>query len=392
MAIAVKVTGISRKATLQDIYDFFSFSGPITSIHAENDADADTQTAHVAFTEQKSLDTALLLTGAMIVDQVVVVEPIVDYQPPSDAKLYSTSSDQGAADGVTPAATPIKKAEEMMRSLLSRGYVLGQDAMQRARDFDERIEFSRTAAAGTAAIRDGIVALPGTITAGAKALPGTISAGAMALPGTISAGASTITAGAMALPTTISAGAKALGENVAATAATIDKKLYISQSFNAGTAGFARSISTVDEKLQISEKTKGAFLAAEAKLSEAGEVLGQNKLIASSKEWVMGVTSKIGNYVEGERSELTAAELEAVKAAAASEKIVPTSESEEAGEGIASDDKSATQEADKPEGGNLPDSQDIKTEDKAAEVAKPEPETDAAPPAVKPKEDDAPVF
>ncbi|CAI5494526.1 unnamed protein product [Closterium sp. Naga37s-1] len=225
MGISVKVTGITDKAALQDIYDFFSFSGPIESINIEKDAEGDVQTAHVTFSEQKSMETALLLT--------------------------------------------------------------------RARDLDARLAFSSSAAAGTAAIRDGIVALPSTISEGAKTVGTNVSEGAKVV-------GSTMAEGAKAVGSTVSEGAKVVGSSVAATADTIDKRLYISQSFKAGTGALAKSLSVVDEKLHLSETTRGAFVAAETKLNEAGEILVQNKLIASSKDFVMGVTSKISNMVEGE--------------------------------------------------------------------------------------------
>ncbi|CAI5484866.1 unnamed protein product [Closterium sp. Yama58-4] len=371
MGISVKVTGITDKASLQDIYDFFSFSGPIESINLEKDAEGDVQTAHVTFSEQKSMETALLLTGAMILDKVVIVEPATDYEPPSTAKFYDTSKGEGKETPSSPATNIATAAQEMVRSLLSRGYTLAQDAMQRARDFDARLAISSSAAAGTAAIRDGIVALPSTISEGAKTVGTNVSEGAKVV-------GSTMAEGAKAVGTTVSEGAKVVGSSVAATADTIDKKLFISQSFKAGTGALAKSLSVVDEKLHLSETTRGAFVAAETKLNEAGEILVQNKLIASSKDFVMGVTSKISNIVEGEAKP-------SLDAAASTEASTDGSKASKPAE---PETEGATKDsaADAPPAALSVDA----AADQAAEATKTV--ADAPAPASKSKEEDTPVF
>ncbi|CAI7774092.1 unnamed protein product [Closterium sp. NIES-53] len=368
MGISVKVTGITDKAALQDIYDFFSFSGPIESINIEKDAEGDVQTAHVTFSEQKSMETALLLTGAMILDKVVIVEPATDYEPPSTAKFYDTSKGEGKETPSSPATNIATAAQEMVRSLLSRGYTLAQDAMQRARDLDARLAFSSSAAAGTAAIRDGIVALPSTISEGAKTVGTNVSEGAKVV-------GSTMAEGAKAVGSTVSEGAKVVGSSVAATADSIDKRLYISQSFKAGTGALAKSLSVVDEKLHLSETTRGAFVAAETKLNEAGEILVQNKLIASSKDFVMGVTSKISNIVEGEAKPAADA---AVSAEVSKDGDVAAKPTEPETEGTAAKDTVA----DAPEAAPAASPVDAAT-DKSA---------DAPAPASKSKDEDTPVF
>ncbi|CAI5972284.1 unnamed protein product [Closterium sp. NIES-65] len=266
-------------------------------------AEGDVQTAHVTFSEQKSMETALLLT--------------------------------------------------------------------RARDLDARLAFSSSAAAGTAAIRDGIVALPSTISEGAKTVGTNVSEGAKVV-------GSTMAEGAKAVGSTVSEGAKVVGSSVAATADTIDKRLYISQSFKAGTGALAKSLSVVDEKLHLSETTRGAFVAAETKLNEAGEILVQNKLIASSKDFVMGVTSKISNIVEGEaKASLdAAASTEGSKdGGEAAKPVEPETEGAAAKNTVADASPAA------------PDASPV---DAAAEATKTA--SDAPAPASKSKDEDTPVF
>jgi hypothetical protein len=116
----VKVTNVSPKATQHDIMDFFSFSGEIQNIELERsvfhfskkhlqlsltgnlyaavaskDCNLGTpstdqfcgkpsrdgggsQVAYVTFKEAQALDTALLLSGAVIVDQAVNIFPLED--------------------------------------------------------------------------------------------------------------------------------------------------------------------------------------------------------------------------------------------------------------------------------------------------------------------------
>jgi hypothetical protein len=73
----VQVTNVSSKATQHDLKEFFSFSGEIQHIELEKDGGG-SQVAYVTFKDARALDTALLLSGAVIVDQAVNIFPLED--------------------------------------------------------------------------------------------------------------------------------------------------------------------------------------------------------------------------------------------------------------------------------------------------------------------------
>ncbi|XP_042400479.1 binding partner of ACD11 1-like [Zingiber officinale] len=90
-----------------------------------------TQVAYVTFNDAQAVDTALLLSGSMIiVDHVVTVTPVENYQLPPEATNFQEKS--------LPVDGSIRKTEEVVSTMLAKGYVLGKDALQRARSFDER--------------------------------------------------------------------------------------------------------------------------------------------------------------------------------------------------------------------------------------------------------------
>ncbi|XP_038985588.1 binding partner of ACD11 1-like [Phoenix dactylifera] len=78
---------------------------------------------------------------ATIADLCVSITPVEDYQLPPEAykeipegKLSSTES-------------AVRKAEDVVSSMLAKGFVLSKDALKRARSFDERHHFMSGASA-----------------------------------------------------------------------------------------------------------------------------------------------------------------------------------------------------------------------------------------------------
>jgi hypothetical protein len=75
----VNVTNISANATEKVLTDFFAFCGDITSLELTADpANAPQQRAVVTFADASALQTALLLTNALIVDAPIHVEAAGD--------------------------------------------------------------------------------------------------------------------------------------------------------------------------------------------------------------------------------------------------------------------------------------------------------------------------
>ncbi|XP_042404849.1 binding partner of ACD11 1-like [Zingiber officinale] len=126
----VKVSSLPLAASVSDIEKFFSFSGHIVYVEMRSESEM-TQVAYVTFNDAQAVDTALLLSGSMIIDDhVVTVTPVENYQLPPEATNFQEKS--------LPVDGSIRKTEEVVSTMLAKGYVLGKDALQRARSFDER--------------------------------------------------------------------------------------------------------------------------------------------------------------------------------------------------------------------------------------------------------------
>ncbi|CAM6042585.1 unnamed protein product, partial [Sphagnum compactum] len=130
----VKVTNVSPKATQHDIMDFFSFSGEIQNIELERDGGG-SQVAYVTFKEAQALDTALLLSGAVIVDQAVNIFPLED-----ELQTASTTTSM-------PSEINQNSAQDVIATMLARGFILGKDVMGKARAFDEKHQLTASATA-----------------------------------------------------------------------------------------------------------------------------------------------------------------------------------------------------------------------------------------------------
>nr|XP_027096804.1 binding partner of ACD11 1-like isoform X4 [Coffea arabica] len=111
----IKVSNISPSATDKEIQEFFSFSGNIQYVEMQRETET-TQLAYVTFEESKGADTAMLLT-----------EP-------------------------TSTGSAVQKAEDVVSTMLSKGFSLGKDALNKAKSFDEKHQLTSTASATVASI------------------------------------------------------------------------------------------------------------------------------------------------------------------------------------------------------------------------------------------------
>ncbi|MCO5592091.1 hypothetical protein L7F22_046085 [Adiantum nelumboides] len=137
----VKVSNVSSKATEREINEFFSFSGEIEQIAIESNGDAARKTVYVRFVNPEAVETAVLLSGATIVDEIVSITEFEDFLPSS----FSDGEKQAAgAAGIGGAVT---KAQDVFSTMLARGYDLGKDAVYKAKAFDEKHQLSANATA-----------------------------------------------------------------------------------------------------------------------------------------------------------------------------------------------------------------------------------------------------
>lgn len=143
----VKVINVSLSASEQDIKEFFSFSGDIEYIHMQSENER-AQNAFVTFKDPQGAETAVLLSGATIVDQSVTIVLAPEYTLPPSQQQHTASEGQSAGG----AESAVQKAEDVVTSMLAKGFILGKDAVNRAKSFDERVQFTSTAAAKAATI------------------------------------------------------------------------------------------------------------------------------------------------------------------------------------------------------------------------------------------------
>jgi len=137
----VQVCNLSKKATVKDVKQFFSFSGTVKNVKLER-AGQWTQVAFVTFEEPYALETAVLLSGATIIDQQVCIVPwggseeAVNLWKKQMIKFHEEGNTLGAVN--------------VVKTMLSKGYTLGKDTLSKAKELDEKYEVMDTAAAKVA--------------------------------------------------------------------------------------------------------------------------------------------------------------------------------------------------------------------------------------------------
>ncbi|TVU45026.1 hypothetical protein EJB05_04495 [Eragrostis curvula] len=157
----VRVRNISDLATEREVREFFSFSGEIEHVDIRLDGVATGRTAYVTFKEPKALEIALLLSGATIVDQIVNITPAEDYiyipiteQQVAVNEVTSTSSVRTAdlEHSAEATASPtrhvyVSKAHDVITTVIARGSAMRQDAVNKAKAFDEKHQLRANASA-----------------------------------------------------------------------------------------------------------------------------------------------------------------------------------------------------------------------------------------------------
>ncbi|KAM6570890.1 hypothetical protein CsatA_014970 [Cannabis sativa] len=144
---SVEVTGLSPKATEKDVSDFFSFF------------------------RYSSMES-----GATIVDQRVCITRWGQYRDEFD--FWNSSSEtrehESSSKGtqrnqfVFDAGEAVTMAQEVVKTMVAKGFVLSKDALARAKDYDESHQVSATAASKVAELSQRI-GLANTISAGVQA-------------------------------------------------------------------------------------------------------------------------------------------------------------------------------------------------------------------------------
>ncbi|KAK9905391.1 hypothetical protein M0R45_000230 [Rubus argutus] len=154
----VQVKQLSDLASEREIHEFFSFSGEIEGIQIQREA-GQSKTAFVTFKDAKALEIALLLSGATIVDQIVTIYPVENYVPKnelqevrkveSDVSIAPAESNSPNAEDK--ASSPnngrvyVNRAQDVVSSMFAKGSAIGQDAVNKAKAFDEKHRLTASA-------------------------------------------------------------------------------------------------------------------------------------------------------------------------------------------------------------------------------------------------------
>ncbi|KAL0340893.1 UNVERIFIED_CONTAM: Binding partner of ACD11 1 [Sesamum radiatum] len=130
----VKVSNLSHDATERDMRGFFSFCGDIVYVEMKSENEQ-SQTAFITYKDPRGAETAILLTGAIIVGQIATIALEPDYVLPAAAASESCAATEDNKQGASPSTS--QKAEDIVTRMLDKGYTLGKDAIHRAKAFDE---------------------------------------------------------------------------------------------------------------------------------------------------------------------------------------------------------------------------------------------------------------
>ncbi|KAI4314189.1 hypothetical protein L6164_027123 [Bauhinia variegata] len=153
----VEVTGLSPEATEKDVHDFFASSGAIEHVEIVRSGDY-ASTAYVTFKDAYAQETACLLSGATILDQRVCITRWGQYEdefdfwnrPSYNHREGTGSTPPQSSNFVSSAGEAVTMAQEVVKTMLAKGYVLSKDALAKAKDFDESHQVSATATAKVA--------------------------------------------------------------------------------------------------------------------------------------------------------------------------------------------------------------------------------------------------
>lgn len=147
----VKVSNVSLKASEQELKEFFSFSGDVLYVEMKSEHE-EANTAYVTFKDSQGADTAVLLTGATIRDKVVTISLEPEYQLPPEAFAPPPMNANAQSENPAGAQSALRKAEDVVSSMLAKGFILGKDAVNKAKSFDDKHKLTSTASTRIASL------------------------------------------------------------------------------------------------------------------------------------------------------------------------------------------------------------------------------------------------
>ncbi|KAK7340528.1 hypothetical protein VNO77_21234 [Canavalia gladiata] len=157
-----EIRNLSPRATENDVHNFFAYCGAIEHVEVLRSCE-NASTAYVTYRDAYAMETALLLNGSMILDQSISIsrsEAYDDdcnnwsYHKPEDS--ITTSQDIHMDKFVSSSGEALIMAQEVVKTMVAKGYVLGKDAFVMAKAFDESHSVSSIAAAKVAELSNKI--------------------------------------------------------------------------------------------------------------------------------------------------------------------------------------------------------------------------------------------
>ncbi|KAL7181635.1 hypothetical protein ACSBR1_040517 [Camellia fascicularis] len=162
-AFTVEVIGLPPEATEKDVYDFFAFCGTIEHVDIVRVGEY-ACSAYVTFKDAYAVQTAVLLSGATLLDQHICITPWGHYEDEFDfwnrpSWKIEDETDSAPSQGgqfVPSAGEAVTMAQDVVKTMLAKGYVLGKDALSKAKAIDESHQVSATAVAKVAELSERI--------------------------------------------------------------------------------------------------------------------------------------------------------------------------------------------------------------------------------------------
>ncbi|KAK9153625.1 hypothetical protein Sjap_001105 [Stephania japonica] len=140
-----EVIGLSPNASEADVYDFFAFSGAVEHILIARNGDYG-GTAYVTFRDAYALETAVVAQyHPVCIARWGHYEDEFGVWRPSESRHLMHENHFISTPGEA-----VSVAQEVVKTMLAKGYVLSKDALIKAKAFDESHQVSATAMAKVA--------------------------------------------------------------------------------------------------------------------------------------------------------------------------------------------------------------------------------------------------
>ncbi|XP_042008016.1 binding partner of ACD11 1-like isoform X1 [Salvia splendens] len=161
---AVEITNLSPNATEKDVRDFLTFCGAIQHVEFVRTGDSEC-VAYVTFKNPHAVETAVLLSGDTILDQPVRITQWGDCD--DDYNVHNRSawkieddvnhSQRSERHEAAPSAgKAVYSAQDTAKAMAAKGFVLGKDAVVRAKAYAESHQVPAAAIAKVSRLSNGI--------------------------------------------------------------------------------------------------------------------------------------------------------------------------------------------------------------------------------------------